>query len=159
MRYGHHEFDMSHALAAYFLLSHFHTATLAHDTFIADTFIFTAMALIVLGRAKNALAEQTIALRFIGTIVDCFRFEHFAGRDLHNLIGRRQTNRDLGETGTFSFLFKSHNSPPILFHVDTECETMQFMQEHIERFGQTRCGEVLSFDDSLVCACASCNIV
>ena len=108
MGYGHNEFDMTHALAAHFLLGDLNSASFAYDAFITDTLVLTAMALEILGRTEDALAEQTIALRFIGTIVDSFRFEHLSGRALHNLIGGSETNRDLGETGFLIFLFKSH---------------------------------------------------
>ena len=57
MSHGHNELDVSHTLTAHFLFSHFHTTTVADDTFITDTLVFTAMTFIILDRTKNALAE------------------------------------------------------------------------------------------------------
>ena len=57
MRYGHNEFDMSHALTTHFLLGDLHAATLADDPFIADTLVLTAVALEILGRTEDTLAE------------------------------------------------------------------------------------------------------
>ena len=73
MSYRHNQLDVSHTLATYFLFCHFHTATVADNAFVTDAFVLTAMALIVLDRTKNALAEQTVALWLIRTIVDGFR--------------------------------------------------------------------------------------
>ena len=50
-------FNMSHTLTAHFLLCNLYTTTLADNAFVANTFVFTAMALVVLGRTKDALAE------------------------------------------------------------------------------------------------------
>ena len=64
---------MSHTFATYFLFSNFYTTTVADNTFITDAFIFTAMAFVVFDRAEDTLAEQTVTLRFVCTIVDGFR--------------------------------------------------------------------------------------
>lgn len=86
MGYGHNEFDVTHALTAYLLLRYLHTATLAHNTFVTDTFVLTAVALIVLGRTEDALAEQTVTFGLVGTIVDGFRFQHLTTRQLHDFV-------------------------------------------------------------------------
>ena len=105
-----HQLDVSHTLTAHFLLSYLYTATLAHNTFVTNTFVLTAMALIVLGRTEDALAEQTITLRFVGTIVDGLRFENLSRAKAHNLIWRCESDGDAGETVFLIILFKSHNS-------------------------------------------------
>ena len=123
MCYGNDEFDMTHTLSTHFLLCYFDTATLADDTFITDTFVLTTMALIVLSRTKDALAEETVTLRFVGTIVNRFRFEHFTAGQSHNLVRGSKTNSDLGETvlscwvGIF-FLIVSHSC---LLHLYRQC--------------------------------------
>ena len=70
--------DVSHTFTTNFLLGNFHTTTIADNAFITDSFIFTAMAFIILNRTKNTFAKQTITFRLVGTIVDRFWFEHFA---------------------------------------------------------------------------------
>ena len=73
MSHGHNELDVSHAFAAHLLLGHLHTAAVADDAFVTDTLVLTAMALVILDRTKDALAEQSVAFGLIRTIVDGFR--------------------------------------------------------------------------------------
>ena len=94
MHHGDYQRDMSHTLTAHLLLRNLHTATIADDTLIADTLVLTAVALIVLHRAEDTLAEQTITLRLVRTVVDGLGFEHLAARLGTNLLGRGKTNRD-----------------------------------------------------------------
>ena len=65
---------MSGALTTNLLLCYLNTTTIADDTLITDTLILTAGTLIVLRRTEDALTEQTVTLRLIGTVVDGFRF-------------------------------------------------------------------------------------
>ena len=78
----HNQLDMSHTFTAHFLFSNFHTTTVADDTFITDTLIFTAMAFVILNGTKNALAEQTIAFGFVRTVIYGFRLQNFTTRIL-----------------------------------------------------------------------------
>ncbi|KXA66867.1 hypothetical protein HMPREF3201_02321 [Megasphaera sp. MJR8396C] len=55
---------MAHPFTTDFGARDFDAAAIADDTFIPDTFIFTAMAFPVLRRPKNAFAEQPIPFRF-----------------------------------------------------------------------------------------------
>ena len=111
MRYGHHETDMSHALTTHFLLRNLHAATLADDAFVADTLVLTAVALVVLRRTEDTLAEQTITLGLIGTIVNRLRLQYLAAGELHNLIGRCQANTYSGKTSSLAIiLFESHTN-------------------------------------------------
>ena len=55
--YWNNKLNVSHTLTTHFLLSNLYTTTLAHDTFITDTLVFTTMALVILGRTEDALAE------------------------------------------------------------------------------------------------------
>ena len=76
MHHRHHQRNVAHALAAHLFLGHFHAATVADDALVTDTLVLTAMALIVLDRTKDTLTEQTVTLRLIRTIVNCFRFQN-----------------------------------------------------------------------------------
>ena len=73
MSHGDYEFDVTHTFAAHLFFGDFDTATVADDTLITDTFVLTAMALIVLDGAEDFLAEKAIALRLVSAIVDGFR--------------------------------------------------------------------------------------
>ena len=86
---------MTHALTANLGQGHFHTAFFADDALILHPLVFAAQALIVLYGTKNARAEQTIALRLEGTIVDGFRLFDFAERPGENLLRRCNTDPDL----------------------------------------------------------------
>ena len=82
------ELDVTGAFTSYFFLGNFNAATVADDTLITDTFVLTAMAFIVLNRAENTFAEQSIAFRFVSTIVYCFRFKNFSIGSLEDFLGR-----------------------------------------------------------------------
>ena len=73
MSHRHNQLDVSHTLTTYFLFCHFHTTTVADNAFVTDTLVLAAMTFVVLDRTENALAEQTVTLRLIRTIVDGFR--------------------------------------------------------------------------------------
>ena len=88
----HNQLDMSHTFTAHFLFSNFHTTTVADDTFITDTLVFTAMTFIILDRTKNALAEQTVTFGFVRTIINGFRLQNFTTRILKDFFRRSQTN-------------------------------------------------------------------
>ncbi len=95
MSHGHNQLDMAHALAAHFLLGHLNSAAVADDALVADAFIFAAMTLIVFNGTKDALTEEAVAFRLVGTVVDGLGLEHFAARLLENLLGRSQADRNL----------------------------------------------------------------
>ena len=95
----HYQLDVTHALAAHFLLSHFHAASVAHDTLVADALVLSAVALIVLDRAEDALAEKAVALGFVSAVVDGLGLEDLTRRLLEDLLGRCKPDGNLGERG------------------------------------------------------------
>ena len=80
MGYRNDEGNVSCTFAAHFLLRYLNTATIADYAFVADALVFSAMALIVLGRTKNAFAEETVALGLIRTIVNGLRLQNLTIR-------------------------------------------------------------------------------
>ena len=76
MSNGHLELDVSHALTTHFLFRDFYTATVTDDATIADTLVLTAVALEVLHRTEDALAEEPITLGLVGTVIDGLGLEH-----------------------------------------------------------------------------------
>jgi hypothetical protein len=72
VRNGRHQSDVTHTITKYFFLGDLNTAAVANDAFVPNTFVFTAMALIIFNRTKNTLAKQTITLGFVGTVIDGF---------------------------------------------------------------------------------------
>ena len=77
---------MAHTFAADFTFGNFNTAAVALNSFKFYPTVFAAGAFVVLGGAENAFAEQTVALRFQGAVVNGFGFFDFAERPSHNLF-------------------------------------------------------------------------
>ena len=103
----HGQADVSHPFAAHLLLGHFHAAAVADDAAVADPLVFSAMALVVLRRTEDAFAEESVALRLVGTVVDGLRLEHLTRRLLENHFRRSQADGDLVEVVLYLFL-ESH---------------------------------------------------
>src|SRR4029077_17734720 len=70
VRHGHRELDVTHALAAHLGQGHFDAAPVADDATVADALVLAAVALPVFHRAEDALAEQAVALRLEGPLID-----------------------------------------------------------------------------------------
>jgi hypothetical protein len=78
MSHGDYEFDVAATFATHFLLGHLYTASIAGDTLVADTLVLSAVTLVVLDRTEDSLAEETVSLRFVCTIIDSLRLQHLA---------------------------------------------------------------------------------
>ena len=101
--------NVSHTLATYLLFRNFNATTVADNTLVTNTLVFTAMALVILRRTEDALAEKTIALGLVGTIVDGFGFQNFTIGIALDFLGRGQTNSNLGEVILYLVVFlESH---------------------------------------------------
>ena len=99
---------MTHAFSTHFLLRNFYTASLTCNTFIFDTLILTARALIVFRRTKNTLAEQAITFGLIRAVVNRFRLQNLATRLTQDFVRRSQTDGHFREAVLFIILFKCH---------------------------------------------------
>src|SRR6478672_9359701 len=64
---------MTHPLAAHLLARHLDAAALADDALVADALVLAAVALPVLRRTEDALAEQAVLLGLQGAVVDRLR--------------------------------------------------------------------------------------
>src|SRR4029079_8628379 len=62
---------------------------------VLHALVLAAQALVVLDRTKDARAEQTVALRLEGSVVDRFRLFDLAVRPGQNLFRTRDRNPDL----------------------------------------------------------------
>src|SRR4029079_2664582 len=78
--------DVTHALAAHLLARHLDAAALADDPLVADALVLAAVALPVLGRTEDALAEQAVALRLQGAVVDGLRLGDLARGPVPDLL-------------------------------------------------------------------------
>src|SRR5690554_166115 len=87
------QLDVRHALAAHLGQRHFDAALLADHATVLEALVLTAQALVVLHRAEDLGAEQAVALRLEGTVVDGFRLFHFAEGPGTDHLRRSQTDR------------------------------------------------------------------
>ena len=78
--------DVTRTLTTNLLLCNLYTASVADDSLITDTLVLAAGTLIVLGRTKNALAEETITLRLICSIINGFRLSNLTIRIFQDLL-------------------------------------------------------------------------
>ena len=72
--------DVAHALATHAAVSNLHTALVANHAFVLHAAVLAARTFPVLFRTKNPLAEQTVSLGTVGTIIDGLRLFHLAVR-------------------------------------------------------------------------------
>src|SRR5213083_3353225 len=80
VRHRHRELDVPHALAAHLGERDLHAAAVADDAAVADALVLAAVALPVLHRAEDALAEQPIPFRLEGPVVNGLGFRDLAPR-------------------------------------------------------------------------------
>ncbi len=89
MRHRRGQLDVAHALAAHARQRDLDRALLADDALVLHALVLAAQALVVLDRAEDARAEQAVALRLEGPVVDRFRLFDLAVRPGQNLLRAR----------------------------------------------------------------------
>src|ERR671933_796125 len=94
MRDGRGQVDVTHALAPHLLARDLDAAALADDALVADALVLAAVALPVLRRTEDALAEQAVSLGLERAVVDRLRLRYLAGRPVANLLRRREPDAD-----------------------------------------------------------------
>ena len=57
MSNGNNEVNVPHSLASYFLFGNFHTASVANDSFIPNTFVFSTITFVIFYRAKYSFTK------------------------------------------------------------------------------------------------------
>ena len=93
----HGQLDVTHSLAAHFGQSDLDAATVADMPAETDPLELPAVALPVLDRAEDAFTEQTVPLRFEGTVVDGLGLRHLAERPRTDLFRRGDLDLDVIE--------------------------------------------------------------
>src|SRR6185369_8157751 len=89
--------DVTHALAANLRLDDFDAALLADDAAVLHALVLAAVALVVLHRAKDLGAEQTITFRFERAVVDRLGLLDLAVAPLADLLRRREHDANRAE--------------------------------------------------------------
>ena len=100
------QFDMAHALAAFFGQGDFHPAFFAFDPAVFQALVLAAQALVILGGAENLRAKQAIPLRLESAVVDGFRLLDLAHGPSANLLGRHQPDGDVVKFANLVLLLK-----------------------------------------------------
>src|SRR4029077_17141216 len=88
------EVDVPHPLAADLGAGHLDAAALADDALVTDPLVLAAVALPVLGRAEDALAEEPVFLRLQVPVVDRLRLGDLAPAPGADLLRGRETDLD-----------------------------------------------------------------
>src|SRR5690606_31813043 len=91
---GHGELDVAHPLTADLGERDLHAALVADVAAEPDALELPAVALPVLDGAENALAEEAVALRLEGAIVDRLRLRDLAVGPAPDLLGRGDLELD-----------------------------------------------------------------
>src|SRR5206468_2763044 len=94
VRDGGRKVDVAHALAAHLLPRHLDAAALADDALVTNALVLAAVALPVLRRTEDALAEQAVALGLERAVVDRLRLRDFARRPVADLLRRCEADAD-----------------------------------------------------------------
>src|SRR5262249_13250942 len=93
---------MAHPFTANFGLNNFDAALFTDHTTMPHPLVFSAVALVVLGRTKDFGTEETIPFWLEGSIVNGLGFLNLAVRPRADLIGRGDREFDCNETeGSF----------------------------------------------------------
>jgi hypothetical protein len=88
------ELDMPHSFPADLRQRHFDAALLADHAAVLEALVLAAEALVVLDRPEDLGAEQAIALRLEGAVVDGLRLLHLAVGPRADLLGRCEPDLD-----------------------------------------------------------------
>src|SRR5690606_10822927 len=88
------ELDVRHALAAHLRLGDLDAALLADDAAVLQPLVLAAQALVVLDRPEDLRAEQAVALRLEGPVVDGLRLLDLAEGPRPDHVRGRQADPD-----------------------------------------------------------------
>ena len=86
--------DVAEALAAHLGLRDLDAALVADHAAVLHALVLAAEALPVGDRPEDLRAEQAVALRLEGAVVDRLRLGHLAVRPRQDLLGRREADAD-----------------------------------------------------------------
>ncbi len=107
------QLDVAHALAAHLGPGDLHAAAVAHLALEADFLILAAVALPVLGGAKDAFTEQAVPLGLEGAVVDGLRLFHLAEGPLSDLLRGGDADADgVKFSVAHAFILPSQSSSP-----------------------------------------------
>src|SRR5699024_7316483 len=80
------QLDVAHPLSSHLGLGDFNSAAIAYDALVSDPLVLSAVALPVLHRSEDSLAEKSVSLRLKGPVVDGLRLGYLAVRPFEDLF-------------------------------------------------------------------------
>ena len=86
--------DVAHTLTAHLLLSNLDITSVADYSAVTDSLVLSAIAFVILGRAEDFLAEETVPLRLVGPVVDRFRLQDLSAGPFDNVLRRSKRDAD-----------------------------------------------------------------
>src|SRR5215472_6601954 len=140
---------MAHAVAPDFRERDLYTTLFANDPAILHALIFTAQALVILDRAEDTRAEQTISFWFECAIIDCLRLLDLTKRPRVNPLGTGYRDADLIEALRAADLPKDihqfiHSTIPFEKLLEPKLGRLHPAETPACVLAQVRCGEVLT---------------
>ena len=99
------EGDMTHSFSADLLFSYLDLTPVADDSTIADSLVLSAVAFVILGGSENLLAEKTVPLGLIGSVVDRLRLKNLSTGPLGDVLRRSERDADRLEIALDLILF------------------------------------------------------
>ena len=103
---GRRQLDVAHALAAHLGQRDLDAALLADQALVLHALVLAAQALVVLDRPEDARAEQAVALRLEGAVVDGLRLLDLAERPGGNIVRAGDRDADLIERRGLNLLLE-----------------------------------------------------
>ncbi len=80
--------DVAHSLATDDGAGYTDATLVADDVFITNSLVFTTVTFPVLGRSEDLLAEESVLLRLLGTVVNGLGLGDFTVRPLEDQLRR-----------------------------------------------------------------------
>ena len=84
------ELDVTHAFTTNDRAGYFNTTLITDDALVADTFVLTAVTLVVFLRTEDLLIEESVLFRALGAVVNRFWLGDFTTRPFENALRRRK---------------------------------------------------------------------
>src|SRR2546425_6574300 len=183
VRHRHGELDVAHPLAPHLRERDLHAAAVADHAAVADALVLAAVALPVLYRAEDALAEQPVPLRLERPVVDGLGLRDLAPGPpgalalqlealallriarAPDLLRGGDPDLDVIEARALRLApapeIDHRFSLPLLFNVlggaqgDLQPQGLEFLHQHVEGLGDAGFRQVLPLYDRLVHAAAA----
>src|SRR5207247_9116919 len=172
VRDGGRELDVAHSLATHLRARHLDAALVADDALVPDALVLAAVALPVPRGTEDALVEEPVLFRTERAVVDRLGLRDLAARPGPDLVRRRERDADRVELVYLNpslfntlktadvdaevrlvqrgVLGEADSFLAVVEHLDGKAQRLEFLDEHLERFRDSRRLDVLALTGRLV---------